>query len=129
MARRQQSHHRTLRIKLLVKRFNFRCFTRGPQPHIQSGKNPALEGQQMRGENKIAGREPQMLSYFRRVTVRKQTIGAKIFIYLYEMGLALRLFSRAAHARFTITDDPVRRIDPSSFDERPQSKNYRSRVA
>ena len=45
------------------------------------------------------------------------------------MRLALRLFSGTAYARFAITNDSARRVDPSGFDERPQPQNHRSWVA
>src|ERR1700719_5183489 len=83
----------------------------------------------MRRENKSALCQPQMLSDFRRVPVREQAVRAKILVHLNEMRLALWLFSRAAYARFAITNDPARRIDPVGFDERPQSENHRRRVA
>ena len=70
-----------------------------------------------------------MFRNFRRVPVREQAIRAKIFVHLNEMRLALRLFSGAAHARFTITNDPARRVDPAGFDKRPQSENHRGWVA
>ena len=60
-----------------------------------------------------------MFRNFRRVPVREQAIRAKIFVHVDEMRLALRLFSRSAHARLAITNDPrAVSIQPASISGR-----------
>ena len=78
----------------------------------------------MRRENKIFRCQAKMLGNFRRVAVREQVVGAEIFVHFDEMCFALRLFARAAHARFAIAHDSARQYRSSPL--RPAAADPKS---
>src|SRR5580704_1558569 len=83
----------------------------------------------MRGKDKVARWNSQMLDDFRRVPVREEAVGAEVFVDLDEMQFALGFLAGSGSARFAIANDPASRGDPSCFDEGPKSENYRRRIA
>src|SRR5580700_8127301 len=83
----------------------------------------------MRGKDKVACWNSQMLDDFRRVPVREEAVRAEVFVYLDEMQFALGFLAGSGSARFAIANDPASRGDPSRIKEGPESQNYRGRIA
>ena len=70
-----------------------------------------------------------MFDDFGGVAVRKQSVGAKIFIHFDKVHFTLGLLAGPRGARFAITHNSPLAGNPPGFDQRPQSQDHRSRIA
>src|SRR5258706_8225715 len=82
----------------------------------------------MRREDDVVAIDAQMIGYFRRVPVRKQSVGAQIFVHFDKVQLALGFLPCSRRAGLAIANYAALFRDPAGLDERPQAENHAGRI-
>src|SRR5258708_8351517 len=87
----------------------------GTERHVDGGKNPASQWEEMRGEDDAIFRPARAFEDFPRVSMGKKIIGLEIFVDLDEVEIATGIFAGAASSGLAIADHTAAAGDEAGF--------------